>query len=582
MLGIAGIFADLQRRGVIRVAGIYGVAAWVISEVAISLEEPLALPGWLDTSIIIVLATGFPISLLLAYAFNLTPHGIKRHRGEEPGNTLAPAVAGTVFITLSITLAATVFFLWQLLAADKSGHSGLVDADEQLAITDVSRPVPGYGGRKAIAVLPFLNMSGDTDQGYLADGITEDIITELYSYQTFPVIARTSTFRYKGKAIDVRDIAADLGAGYVLEGSVRRIGERVRVSAQLIDANGKHLWAENYDRPWTEILNVHDEVTYSIVEAIEPELIRSETARSRHVGTKDLLAWDYYLQARALSAEEFSSTTLSGRQVTMETNEEAWRLANKALEIAPDFAALYSLMSHIDGVAVLILGHQLDSSELKMRIERGLENAARARTLDPFEATACACQIVLLLAKHDVASAVNVGESALQANPGSAFILAGLAKALQVAGDFDRALTLIEKAKRLSPRGISMPTYLFFEALIRQSMGDMAGARRVVRQARLLGGAWSAMSMIEITSYLAEGERDKALQVLDVWSRELPDTNPAQGFWPEPFPQSVVDRLEEPLRSRLQGKNLPKGMIIVMQDLGWNPTPGQDLAHAKN
>jgi TolB-like protein len=212
--------------------------------------------------------------------------------------------------------------------------------------------VPGYGGRKAIAVLPSINMSGDADQGYLADGITEDIITELYSYQTFPVIARTSTFRYKGQSMDVREIAADLVAGYVLEGSVRRIGERVRVSAQLIDANGEHLWAENYDRPWSEILNVHDEVTYSIVEAIEPELIRSETARSRHVDTEDLVAWDYYLQARALSAEEFSNTTLSGKQ---ETTEEAWRLANKALETALDFAALYSLMSHIDGVAVLMV-----------------------------------------------------------------------------------------------------------------------------------------------------------------------------------------------------------------------------------
>jgi TolB-like protein len=308
--------------------------------------------------------------------------------------------------------------------------------------------VPGYGGRKAIAVLPSINMSGDADQGYLADGITEDIITELYSYQTFPVIARTSTFRYKGQSMDVREIAADLGAGYVLEGSVRRIGERVRVSAQLIDANGEHLWAENYDRPWSEILNVHDEVTYSIVEAIEPELIRSETARSRHVGTEDLVAWDYYLQARALSAEEFSNTTLSGKQVTMETTEEAWRL---------------------------------------------------------------------------------------------------------------------------SPRGISMPTYLSFEALIRQSMGDMVGARRVARQVKLLAGAWSATSMIEITSYLAEGERDKALQALDDWHRELPNANPADGFWPEPFPQAVIDHVEEPLRSRLQGKNLPEGIMIVMQDLGWTP-----------
>jgi len=333
--------------------------------------------------------------------------------------------------------------------------------------------------------------------------------------------------------------------------------------------------ADNYDRPWKNIFNVHDEIIYSIVEAIEPELIRSETERSRHVGTEDLRAWDYYLQARALSAEEFSKTTLSGAPVTWETNEEAWRLANRALETAPDFAALYSLMSHIDGVAVFVLGHQLEPAELSMRMERGLQNAARARTLDPFEATACACQIVLLLAKNDVAGAVEVGESALQANPGNAFILAGLAKALQVSGNFERALTLIQKAKRLSPRGISMPTYLLFEAVIRQSMDDMAGALRAARQARLLGGARSATSMVEITSYLAEGERDKALRTADNWRRESPGATPVEGTWPGPFPQALIDRMEEPLRSRLQGKNHAEGIFIVMQELGWTPSTGE-------
>ena len=571
MPGIAGIFSDLQRRGVFRVAGIYCVAAWGVSEVVISLEEPLELPSTLDTSIVIVLAIGFPIALLLSYAFNLTPEGIKRHHGGEPGNTLAPAVAGSTFIALSVALAAVGFILWQLLSPDNTGHVTQVEA---LAITDVSQPVPGYDGRKAIAVLPFTNMSDDNEQGYLADGITEDIITELYSYKTFPVIARTSTFRYKGQSRDIREIAEELGAGYVLEGSVRRIADRVRVTAQLIDAEGEHLWAENYDRPWTSIFDVHDEIIYSIVEAIEPELIRSETERSRHVGTEDLLAWDYYLQARALSAEEFSTTTLSGKPVTWETNEEAWRLANKALETAPDFAALYSLMSHIDGVAVFVLGHELEPTELGMRMDRGLENAARARALDPFEATACACQIVLLLARNDVAGAVEVGESALQANPGNAFILAGLAKALQVAGDFERALTLIQKAKRLSPRGISMPTYLLFEAVIYQSMGNMQGALRAARQAELLGGHWSATSMVEITSYLAEGERDKALQAALRWQRESSGETPLEGTWPGPFPQALTDRMEEPLRSRLLGSNYAEGTIIVLQELGWNPSTG--------
>ena len=117
-----------------------------------------------------------------------------------------------------------------------------------------------------------------------------------------------------------------------------------------------------------------------------------------------------------------------------------------------------------------------------------------------------------------------------------------------------------------------MPTYLLFEAVIRQSMGDMVGARRVARQARLLTGASSVMSMIEITSYLAERERGKALQALDDWHRELPNASPVEALWREPFPQAIIDRLGEPLRSRLQGKNHPEGVMIVMQDLGWSPS----------
>jgi tetratricopeptide (TPR) repeat protein len=342
----------------------------------------------------------------------------------------------------------------------------------------------------------------------------------------------------------------------------------------LIDANGEHLWAESYDRSWQSILTVHDEIIYSIVEAIEPELILSETERSRHVGTGDLVAWDYYLQARALSGEEFSPTTLSGKAVSMETNEEAWRLANKALETAPDFAALYSLMSHIDGVAVFVLGHQLPASELSMRIERGLENAARARTLDPFEATACACQIMLLLAKGDVAAAVQVGESALQENPGSSFILAGMAKALQINGNYERALALILKAKRLSPRGISMPTYLLFEATIRQSMGDFAGAIMAAQQAKLLARSWPSPAMVKITSLLAAGDRAAAVKALNKWQLEQPGANPVAGTWPGPFPPALIDGMPEPLRHQLEGKSYAEGIMLVVRELGWHPTVG--------
>jgi TolB-like protein len=569
MASVPAMFADLKRRGVFRVAGIYGVTAWAISEVAISVEEPLQLPGWIDTSIIVVLGLGFPIALIFAYAFNLTPDGIKPDRGAETSESASRAGSRIPNIVLSLALTAAVGYIaWQHFGSSGGLESDLNETVTVSSITDVSRPVPGYDGREAIAVLPFINMSGDPAQGYLADGIAEDIITELYTYKTFPVIARTSTFRYKGRSKDAREIAAELGAGYILEGSIRRIGDQVRITAQLIDAQGEHLWAENYDEPWSEFLNVQDEITYRMVEAIEPELIRSEMRRRRDVGTDDMVAWDYYLRARSLGGEEFSATTLSGVPVTNETNEEAWRLANKALEIAPNSATIYSLMSHIDGVRVLWLSKGMGRDAIGRIIERGLRNAARARGLDPFEATACACQVVLLLLKQDVAAAVEVGESALKENPGSSFILAGLAKAVQVSGDYPRALELIGKAKRLSPKGISMPTYLTFEAQIRQSMGDMEGARRVIRQATLLSSPRPDGEMIRITSLLAEGERELAIQAMHALRRDDPDYK-LSGLWPEPFPQSVIDRVDEPMRSRLQGTGYVEGVEIVLRDLGW-------------
>ncbi|MGK0259114.1 MAG: adenylate cyclase, partial [Candidatus Azotimanducaceae bacterium] len=552
----------------------YGVAAWAASEVAINVEEPLQLPGWLDTAVIIVLALGFPIALILAYAYNLTPEGIKPDSGEESSTTTDRNDKNTSLIFSSIVLAAIGFGAWQYFVADEVLEIGATAHASVEAITDVTQPVPGFQGRKAIAVLPFVNMSGDPDQGYLADGISEDIITELYAFKTFPVIARTSTFRYKGQNKDVRDIAAELGAGYVLEGSVRRIGERVRVTAQLIDAQGGHLWAENFDRLWVNFLDVHDEITYSIVEAIEPQLIRSESRRRRDIGTADMEAWDYYLRARSLTSEEFSYMTLSGVPVSKQTSDEAWRLANLALEKATDFAAAYSLLSHIDGTRVLFLSEGMRPDEVSRLIERGLRNAARARSLDAFEATACACQIVLLLLKQDVTGAVEVGESALVQNPGSAFILAGLAKALQIAGDYERALSLIEKAKRLSPKGISMATYLGFEALILQSMGDMEGARRVARQSTMLVGPVSMDIVVRMTSYLADGDREQALREMRALRDLNPQYDPMRGGWPEPFPQAVAESVEPELGKRLQGASYAEGIAIVLEELGWSGFAG--------
>jgi TolB-like protein/class 3 adenylate cyclase len=165
--------------------------------------------------------------------------------------------------------------------------------DEKRYTTPTAHPSANEGGKPSIAVLPFLNMSGDPDQEYFSDGISEDIITALSRLRWFLVIARTSTFAYKGRSADVKQVARELAVGYVLEGSVRKIGQRVRITVQLIDAvGGSHIWADRYDRDLSDIFALQDEITTSVTAAIEPKLLAAEGIRANLRAPGDLNAWD--------------------------------------------------------------------------------------------------------------------------------------------------------------------------------------------------------------------------------------------------------------------------------------------------
>jgi adenylate cyclase len=187
--------------------------------------------------------------------------------------------------------------------------------------------------KPSIAVLPFENMSGDPEQEYFADGMVEDIITGLSRSKSLFVIARTSSFTYKGKAVDIKQVGRELGVRYVLEGSVRKAGNRVRITGQLVDAEtGNHIWAERYDSTLEDIFDLQDRVTMSVIGAIAPQLERAEIARAQRKPTESLRAYDYYLRALA-----------SVYRYTREANIEALKLAQTANNLDPDFAAAFAL-----------------------------------------------------------------------------------------------------------------------------------------------------------------------------------------------------------------------------------------------
>ena len=292
--------------------------------------------------------------------------------------------------------------------------------------------------RPSVAVLPFANMSGDPEQEYFADGITEDIITELSKVRWFFVIARNSTFTYKGKAVDVKRVARELGVRYVLEGSVRKSGNRVRISAQLIDAaTGNHIWAERYDGELTDIFELQDQVTTRVVGAIAPKLEQVEIERAKHKPTESLDAYDHYLRGMA-----------SLHQWTKDSSDEALRLFNQAIELDPSFAAAYGMAAWS---FVLRKGNGWMANR-PYEIAEAARLARRAVDLGPDDATALAgAGYALVFVVHDLDKGAAILDRALQLNPNLAGTLVSCGWTYAFLGEPDQAIKYIDDARRLSP-----------------------------------------------------------------------------------------------------------------------------------
>ena len=280
------MFLKLRQRKVFRVLAAYAVGAWLLVQVADVTLSAFDASTWGLRAFIVLVALGFPIAAVLAWGFQVYPDGLRRIR-PETGSESPLKTYGFELVSVIILVAVVGY------SVCRTGMPELVFSDP--ATVDVTVPVPGFNGRAAIAVLPFVNVSDDPEQEYFADGITEDILTELQAWRTFPVISRNSSFVYKGKAVDVRTVGEELGVGYVLEGSVRKFADKVRITAQLIDAHtdDTHLWAERYDRRLEKVFEVQDDITLSIVSAIAPEIARSEMSRVTAMRTQDMQAYDH-------------------------------------------------------------------------------------------------------------------------------------------------------------------------------------------------------------------------------------------------------------------------------------------------
>jgi adenylate cyclase len=319
------------------------------------------------------------------------------------------------------------------------------EPERKESVTKKKQSIP-LQDKPSIAVLPFVNMSGDPEQEYFSDGVTEDIITALSKIRWFFVIARNSTFSYKGKSPDVRQVASDLGVRYVLEGSVRKAGNRVRISAQLIEGStGNHVWAERYDHDLDDIFEVQDEITRTVIGAIEPELTKAEIRRAKMKRPENLDVWDLCQRG-----------WWHRFQATKEDFAQAHQYFQRAIDIDPQFGSAYSGLTEV--LSFELMFHFTDSP--LRHCEKAIQMARKGIELDPENAMAYLALARAYIVTDRPQQAIIECETALKINPHYAMAHFQMGTAIMYSGRPEHAIPYIEAAIRLSPNDLYMGPFL--------------------------------------------------------------------------------------------------------------------------
>jgi TolB-like protein/Tfp pilus assembly protein PilF len=510
---LQGWFVELRRRKVFRVAAVYAVAAWLAIQVADAVFEPLGLPAWTLKLVIVLAMIGFPLACALAWAFDVTPRGIER----TPPAVAAPA--------------------------------------------------------ESVAVLPFADLSPGRDHAYFCDGIAEEIINALCCVRGLRVASRTSAFQFKDRPTDVREIGRLLNVGAVLEGSVRRADDRVRITAQLVGTgDGYHLWSESFDRRLEDVFATQAEIAQKLVRALRVSLSREERALIERRGTSSAEAYDHYLRGQHLLRQHGDGTVL-----------EAAALFRRAIAHDAGFAQAHAGLAN----ALAIKGQwRLDMTPADF--EEAMAASRRALELEPRLAEAIVARACVLSMQGRAAEAEQAFEDALRVNPASYEACFFYGRHCVGTGDAARAARQFEAAVRVEPADYQARCLLVTEldklgrpeeahsvgieamriidgrlerepqdaralqlgAVLAVRLGDPARARELVERSLLAGGGTFSGVYNAACTYALLGDHDRALAMLDRavthgrgnlgWIEHDTDLDPLRG---DPRFEAILDRL---------------------------------------
>lgn len=427
-MNVKRFFAELQRRNVYRVAVAYGVVSWLLVQIATQVFPVFEIPNWGARLVIVVLVLGFPIALVLAWAYELTPEGIKHTEDLPPGKPIKPPRGRVLdFIIISVLLA--------VIAVMALRHSPVANS--------VTPDVP----EKSIAVLPFENRSEEKSNTYFTESIQDEILTRLSKIGGLKVISRSSTAHYKSAPENVADIARELGVAHLLEGSVQKSGDAVRVNVRLIKAaNDSNVWGDTFDRKLTDIFSVQSEVAKAIADQLRVKLTGTEEKMIAARPTENPEAYDAYLRGLAFTLK---STPTSANAFG------AQKYLKEAVNLDPKFALAWALLSVVDARNYLTQSLQ---PTLALR-EEARQAAETALTLQPNLGEALwAKGFYHYACLKDYDTAVRYFKEARQFLPNSSQIPESLAYVERRRGQWDRSEAHLIEAERRDPRSVSVLT----------------------------------------------------------------------------------------------------------------------------
>ncbi len=364
-------FEKLKRRNVIKVAAAYLIVAWLLLLVSDTLVPALHLPDWFHSGVAFVLILGFPVSILFAWAFEITPDGFKREHEVDRSQSITHETSRKLdFIIIGVLVVALGYFAFDKFVLQPSRDAELVQATTEAVTEQVSEPGKSETAEKSIAVLPFDNFSNLSESAFFAAGMQEDILNSLAHIPELLVTSRTTTLRYIDSDLSLPEIAAELNVVYIMEGSVRRVGDEIRISVQLIEAaNDRHVWSQSFDRTIQDVFAIQAEVAEQVAEELQLKIVNEWRGQKP---TDSVVAYDLFLRGREL-ASEVSTSSL----------ERALNLYESAIEVDPGFADAYAGKA----TALALVGHYYPA-QWQVQRDPAFAAAEKALGLDPESAEA--------------------------------------------------------------------------------------------------------------------------------------------------------------------------------------------------